>query len=163
MLIEAIAAGLLGAALLWLVVQPILFPASAVPRPDLEPIDPEETPRGRALLALKEIEFDRATGKLSETDYTELSARYSAAAVATLEPGAEGPAATEPPASTPASAAAAVGGLHCLTHGPRPEADAKFCDECGVGLVTAAGTCAACDAAIPADAAFCPGCGARLR
>ena len=34
-----------------------------------EPEDLEETPKGIALAALREIEFDRATGKLSDEDY----------------------------------------------------------------------------------------------
>ena len=83
-MIELLASGIIGAALLWLVVQPILAPTSAPPV-DIDPPDPEETPRGQALLALKEIEFDRATGKLSDTDYTALKARYSAAAIAALD------------------------------------------------------------------------------
>ena len=83
-MIELLAAATIGAALLWLVVQPILAPSSAPPA-DLDPLDPEETPRGQALLALKEIEFDRATGKLSDTDYAALKLKYSAAAIAALD------------------------------------------------------------------------------
>jgi RNA polymerase subunit RPABC4/transcription elongation factor Spt4 len=142
MLIEAIAAGVVGVALLWLVLQPIVSPALDIPI-DLDPLDPEETPRGQALIALKEIAFDRATGKLSDADYAELNARYSAAAIAALDV----------PSST----------LRCLTHGVRAETDAHFCPECGAGLVTEAGTCAACGFLVPADARFCPGCGARVR
>jgi len=82
--IELLAAAIIGAALLWLVVQPILAPSTAAPV-DLDPLDPEETPRGQALLALKEIEFDRATGKLSDTDYAALKVKYSAAAIAALD------------------------------------------------------------------------------
>jgi len=143
MLIEAIAAGVVGAALLWLVMQPMLSPhvTSSV---DLDPLDPEETPQGQALLALKEIEFDRATGKLSDTDFAMLNARYSAAAVAALE-------------------APAAGTLRCLTHGPRTETSAMFCSECGAGLVSDAGACAVCAATLPADALFCPGCGTALQ
>ena len=142
MLLEAIAAGVVGVALLWLVLQPMLSPGVNLPV-DLDPIDPEETPRGQALIALKEIAFDRATGKLSDDDYTELNARYTAAAIATLD---------TPPA-----------GARCLTHGARAEAGAHFCPECGAGLVTEAGDCIACGFSMPADAVFCPGCGVRVR
>lgn len=138
MLIEAIAAGVVGAALLWLVLQPIVSPHAA-PSVDTDPPDPEETPRGMALLALKEIEFDRATGKLSDADYAALNARYTAAAIAALEP---------PPAS-----------VRCLRHGDRTDADARCCAECGAGLVTSAGACVACGFTPPADAIYCPGCG----
>jgi hypothetical protein len=37
------------------------------------------------LLALKEIEFDRATGKLSDDDYAALKAKYSKVAIAAIE------------------------------------------------------------------------------
>jgi hypothetical protein len=142
MLIEALAAGVVGAVLLWLVLQPIVAPHAAPPA-DTDPPDPEETPQGIALLALKEIEFDRATGKLSEADYAALSTRYTAAAVAALEP--------------------TVAGMHCLRHGIREDAEARFCAECGAGLVTSTGACFACGFVVPVDAAFCPGCGVPVR
>ena len=83
MLGEALAAMLVGTVVLWLVLQPLLRP-TAPPPPAYEPPDPEETPKGIALAALKEIEFDRATGKLSEEDYEFLRARYSQQALAAL-------------------------------------------------------------------------------
>ena len=46
-----------------------------------EPLDPEETPKGVALAALKEIEFDRETGKLSDADYEFLKAKYTGQAL----------------------------------------------------------------------------------
>ena len=141
MLLEAVAAGVVGAVLLWLVLQPIVSADPALPV-DTDPPDPEETPSGIALLALKEIEFDRATGKLSDADYAALHARYAAAAVAAMD--------------------SAPDGVRCLRHGPRASADSRFCDECGAGLVTDAGTCRACGFAVPADAVFCPRCGQRV-
>jgi len=81
---EAIAAGIVGAALLWLVLQPVLMPQVSAPVYD-DVLDIEETPQGRALLAIKEIEFDRATGKLSDDDFAMLHAKYSALAVAAIE------------------------------------------------------------------------------
>lgn len=141
MLIEALAAGVVGAALLWLVLQPILSP-SAAPPVDTDPPDPEETPRGQALLALKEIEFDRATGKLSDADYTALSTRYTAVAIAALN--------------------APSGSARCLRHGEWTGPDARFCLECGAGLVNSAGACMTCERVVPVDAAFCPGCGVAV-
>jgi hypothetical protein len=84
MAMEAVLAALTGLAVLWLVLQPIVAPAPEV-APMYDPPEPEETARGRALLALKEIEFDRATAKLSDEDYAMLKTRYEAAAVATLD------------------------------------------------------------------------------
>jgi hypothetical protein len=142
MLLEAIAAGLVGVALLWLVLQPMLFPAAA-PAISLDPLDPEETPRGQALLALKEIEFDRATGKLSQADFDLLNTRYQAVAVAAQDRGTVQP--------------------RCLTHGPRAERAAQFCAVCGAGLVTADDCCVACGRPAATGARFCAGCGVGLR
>jgi len=108
-MIELLASGIIGAALLWLVVQPIVAP-SAAPAVDMDPVDPEETPRGQALLALKEIEFDRATGKLSDTDYTALKTKYSAVAIAALE---------------------APRSRYCSNCGVALPAGARFCTQCG--------------------------------
>src|SRR5439155_18632511 len=48
--------------------------------------DPEDdmSPQTVALRALKEIEFDRATGKLSDADYEQLKAKYTAEALAAM-------------------------------------------------------------------------------
>ncbi len=131
MLVEAIASGVVGVALLWLVLQPMLLPG---PEPDeLRDIpDPEETPRGQALLALKEIEFDRATGKLSDDDYAALHARYTTAALATL--------ANEP------SASARVEALIAERTGSRTEV--RFCSQCGARSTDGAKFCAQCGSVI---------------
>lgn len=128
-LIEAIASGIVGAALLWLVMQPVVLP-----QPErVEPVDlpdPEETPRGQALLALKEIEFDRATGKLSDDDYTSLHARYTTAALATL--------ANDPTTSDRVEAmiaervATKSGHMFCSNCGAKLPANARYCAQCGV-------------------------------
>ena len=78
--LELIAAVLVGLAVVWLILQPLI--SSAPPRtPVYEPPDPEETAKGVALAALKEIEFDRETGKLSPTDAAALTATYRARAI----------------------------------------------------------------------------------
>ena len=140
MSLEVLAAALVGVAALWLVLQPLIAPgrlSAAV----YEPLDPEETPRGVALAALKEIEFDRETGKLSDEDYAFLKGKYTGAALEALR--AEGGAV---PTGRPAQAAvpgtggdlehmiaarvralrsvatsAPPGALACPTCGPRPE------------------------------------------
>ena len=137
---EAIAAALVGLAALWLVIHPLF----QTRRSDLsaEPPDLEETPRGVALAALKEIDFDRETGKLSEADYQFLKAKYTAAALealrtdATVRP-------VEPLDSTQPTRVQSVGAgepgtrLLCRTCGPRPESDAVFCSTCGLRLAPA--------------------------
>ena len=68
MLAETLAAALVGLLALFVVLRPLIWPAPPE-APVFEPVEQEETPRGVALLALKEIEFDRETGKLSDEDY----------------------------------------------------------------------------------------------
>ena len=165
MLAEAVAAVLVGMVALWLVLRPLLGP----PRlPDVveEPVEPEETPKGVALLALKEIEFDREMGKLSDADYGYLKAKYTAEALAALrtEEGAGATddvealiahrvralrsAAAPPPPGTPA----------CPSCGPRPEPDAVFCSSCGQRLQQG-GACAGCGAELGPGSRFCAHCG----
>ena len=83
MLWEVAAAAVVGLFIVWLVVSPILWPR-ARPAGVIEPPDAEETPRGVAVAALREIEFDRETGKLSDDDYAALKAKYTGEAVAAL-------------------------------------------------------------------------------
>jgi hypothetical protein len=173
MAVEAIVAAVVGVAVLYLVLQPLL--ASRVPRPAVfEPLDPEETPKGVALTALKEIEFDRETGKLSDTDYEFLKAKYTRQALEALR--AEK--ASGEVADVEAMIAARVQSLRsaatstpstlspdiarsCPTCGPRPETDAVFCSTCGARLPLA-GTCTGCGAALGADSRFCERCGASV-
>jgi hypothetical protein len=127
MVAEAIAALFVGVAGVLLVLQPLFRPPRTWRLP--EPLDPEETPRGVALTALKEIDFDRETGKLSDTDYQFLKAKYTAAALDALRAEAAGAPASEGE-SRPA----------CRTCGPRPEPDAVFCSTCGLRLIASPGS-----------------------
>jgi hypothetical protein len=81
--LEVLAAALVGLAAVWLVLQPLVLPGRAR-TPVYEPPDPEETPKGVALAALKEIEFDRETGKLSDEDYAFLKGKYTGVALDAL-------------------------------------------------------------------------------
>ncbi len=158
MLWELLGAGVLGLALLWTVLQPLLLPGA--PRAAIYvPPDPEETRRGIALSALREIEFDRATGKLSDVDYEFLKSRYTAEAVAALRAEAVDADAADVEARIAARAKAiAEGTPACPQCGPRPESDALFCSTCGRQLESA-DHCARCGAAIPPDGRFCEACG----
>ncbi|HZB28228.1 MAG TPA: hypothetical protein VE282_06670, partial [Gemmatimonadales bacterium] len=128
-----IAAVLVGLVVVWLVVQPLLRNQRARPEP-MEPLDPEETPRGVALAALKEIDFDRETGKLSESDYQFLKAKYTASALQALR--AEETGRPDPVEAMIALKTRALtsGGARCRTCGPRPEPDAVYCSTCGLRL-----------------------------
>lgn len=68
----------------------------------------------QAVDALREIEFDRETGKLSDADYDSLKASYTQRAI---------------------SAMRSAGTAACEKCGARPETDARFCSRCGAALV----------------------------
>lgn len=72
-----------------------------------------ESDRNPALDALREIEFDRETGKLSDVDYAALKETYTQRAVTAMR---------------------GEGGPVCITCGPRPEGDAVYCSNCGARL-----------------------------
>ena len=71
----------------------------------------EDTSRNQAIDALREIEFDRETGKLSDADYAALRSEYTQRAVEAMR---------------------ATAGPVCPNCGPRPESDALFCSGCGL-------------------------------
>ncbi|MEO8226116.1 MAG: zinc ribbon domain-containing protein [Gemmatimonadota bacterium] len=158
MIWEAVAAALLGVAIIWLVLQPLVRPGA--PRPSIYvPPDPEETRRGVAIAALKEIEFDRETGKLSDIDYAYLKARYTGEALDALRADEATAAGSDIEALIAARTRSLAGGTPmCATCGPRPEADAAFCSTCGVRIASAY-DCSRCGAAVPADGRFCEQCG----
>lgn len=114
-----------------------------------------------AIVALREIEFDRATGKLSESDYQELKQQYSERALREMRRA--GSLNAVEVASDPIEARVrAFRSTHreCLTCGVRPEADAIYCSNCGAFLERA---CPECGAEIAeAGAGFCAKCGIPL-
>jgi len=166
-MLELILGILLAAGATYLVLLPLLRPPAAAPsdatsRDEGEDPADDMRPQAVALRALKEIEFDRATGKLSDTDYEQLKAKYTAEALAAMRGGAgretrdgatgRGPTRPPSPVSRPS----------CPEHGARPEVGAIFCSECGRRLGTAQGYCARCGTALADDARYCNHCGARV-
>src|SRR5713101_285775 len=80
---------LLATGAVWFTLRPILRPSTAETGDDGATGDGDEadedvSPRAVALRALKEIEFDRATGKLADADYEDLKAKYTGEALAAL-------------------------------------------------------------------------------
>ncbi|HEY7026051.1 MAG TPA: zinc ribbon domain-containing protein [Gemmatimonadales bacterium] len=166
MTLEVIAAILVGLAVLAVVLDPLLRNAARRAQPAIEPEDLEETPKGIALAALREIEFDRATGKLSDEDYSALKAKYSEEALALLRAEENAQAAEAAPDKIEAMVEARVRALRggptsCPRCGPRPEADAIFCSNCGDRLA-GGGRCVACGAALNPDGRFCESCGTAV-
>lgn len=166
-LFELVVGVLLAAGGVYFVLRPILVPSPSGGAPleasDTSP-DPEDdlSTRAVALRALKEIEFDRATGKLADADYDTLKQKYTAEALEALREDAAVPPAESArrPGGTPAPRGAPA--RACPTHGPRPESDAAFCSECGRGLASAPGYCARCGTSLEPDARFCARCGGRV-
>lgn len=67
-----------------------------------------------AIDALRELEFDRQTGKISDADYEPMKARYTEQALAVMRAG---------------------DARVCERCGPRPEQDAEYCSKCGAALL----------------------------
>ncbi len=94
---------------------------------------PEPAIDASAIEALREIEFDRATGKLSTEDYDALRVRYAPRAVEELrarDATTSAEAAVDAAEALIARARATTAGS-CPMDGPRPESDALFCSDCG--------------------------------
>ncbi|MBC7789509.1 MAG: zinc ribbon domain-containing protein [Anaerolineae bacterium] len=113
-----------------------------------------------ALSALREVEFDRETGKLSDTDYVALKSEYTQEALTAMR------AESQPEVSDATDDAEAIILMYrqrlreCAKCGPRPEVDANYCSSCGSFL---AGACGSCGARITESGArFCLACGKTI-
>ena len=82
---------------------------------------------GEAVAALREIEFDHATGKLSEADYAALKSQYTSDAVAALRARER---VDDDPVEAEIRRARAMTRV-CPRCGPRPEPAARYCSRCG--------------------------------
>jgi hypothetical protein len=143
-----------------LVLEPVLRAAAGKPVELAVPLfadsDDEEDPllrrRDRALAALREIEFDRATSKLSDDDYVRLQAKYQAEALAVLrevdaaKAGGSGDGATGSPAGT----GDAVERLIAEARAQARTAKQRFCEECGTPLEGSGKFCVGCGTAVGA-------------
>lgn len=117
-----------------------------------------------AIVALREIEFDRVTGKLSDADYAELKTRYTARALQAMRANAAADNVAGAGATDDAIEAAVSAYRErmrsCPSCGPRPEPDAVYCSNCGRYLP---GTCEGCGASVTeSGASFCASCGREL-
>lgn len=156
--LELVVGIVLSAVAVYFVLRPVLAPVPLPEPPDArdDGEDPEDdfSRRAVALRALKEIEFDRATGKLSDVDYDALKRKYTAEALVALREDAATPL---PVATRPSGPAVA-----CPKDGPRPERDARFCSACGRRLGDAVGYCTRCGSALEPEARFCARCGVKV-
>ena len=180
------AALLVGILLALLALAYVLHPLFVEPAPAqrrARPGRPEPSARDEAVAALREVEFDRETGKLSDSDYAALKGRYTDEALAAMR--AETPDLSvvsgggELRTGAGTGQGSSVGGrsgsddaiedeirrareqaLTCTACGPRPEPDAVYCSGCGRYLP---GRCAGCGAAADEPGArYCASCGGSL-
>jgi hypothetical protein len=131
-------------------------PAGSVP--------PEIDAGDVAAAALAELELDRRMGKLTESDYQELRARYGRPVAAGSERAGSPRPDAEPPAGPEERAEELVRQasrrrLECPECGPRPEPDSRFCSRCGRFLIP----CPGCGAVVvERSPRHCSTCGHRL-
>jgi hypothetical protein len=118
-----------------------------------------EREKSLVLRSIKELEFDRAMGKVSPTDFEEMSARLRARAMMLIKQADEGGSGYRELIERELSArlvtkgkggAAVVRDVPAAVATPAPEA--------GTGR-----ECAGCRTANDMDALFCKGCGTRLK
>jgi hypothetical protein len=148
------------------VLWPLLSTNDSLDDLSVKPSVAKKNVEGTAVAALREIEFDKATGKLSDKDYESLRASYTRDALAELRAadnaGIELAAARQ---VTDEMVEAAIRRaknsiLDCTVCGPRPEPDAVYCSSCGRYLP---GNCKNCGTPVDlVDARFCIGCGEGL-
>lgn len=147
----------------------VLYPlfregAPAVQRVKPERAQREPTASERAVAILREVEFDRETGKLSESDYEILKSTYTRQALAALRSEDSAAATSEVGVGDDEIEAVILKyrarPTACEVCGPRPEPDAIYCSSCGRYL---AGVCGGCGARVSeVGARFCPSCGGSL-
>lgn len=103
--------------------------------------------------AIKDLETDHAMGKLSDTDYDTLRAKYEGKALTILQQLDNVPASVRQTANTEAPKST------CGSCGMPIIAGAKFCRGCGASLAT---TCPSCGSPFAAGSKFCRRCGAPV-
>jgi len=165
--VAALAVGtLLALGALAFVLYPVFFgsaAAPAAPSTSARARAVDDADESSAVAALRELEFDRATGKLSDADYADLKARYTKSAIAAMRRGTDADQPTTRPTDADVEAAVRAHRQRlagCPACGPRPESDAVYCSNCGRYLND---RCATCGAPVVApEARYCNNCGNRL-
>lgn len=111
--------------------------------------------RTAALSALRSLDFDYQTGKVSEEDYSALRLQLVAEAAKYMEAAAS----EEDQIEVMIRARRAAAGKPCPKCGKKISSDDRFCPECGAEL---AGACPSCGKAVRAGDLFCRSCGSTL-
>lgn len=151
----ALLAGLLVVlAVVLFILQPVLTGEEApMHRQDDEPTEAEARKRV-ALLALRDVEYDFATGKLDQGDYEGLRGELAAEALAALDAEA---------AVTPGGPEGGSGGTASARMARSRERDDLEAEIARFRAALREGTaCGECGEANPAGSRFCGGCGRSL-
>lgn len=172
-MLELIVGLLVAVVCLGMVLEPLVRPipssSSGVVVRDWSDLDETDSPKVRALTAINEIDFDLATGKLSEEDHATLKARYSAEALAAIE--AEKKEDEEASANNGEDLAeAAISSAREFTSGACAICDgflepgAAFCSSCGCAVFAAdaRARCCICGSSLEEGASFCTDCGSAV-
>jgi ribosomal protein L40E len=110
--------------------------------PDARPlgsraVEALEREKALVLRSIKELEFDRAMGKVAEADFEKLGGRLRARALTLMQDLDRSAAGSEPAAAPTARAAAPARVVEvgvCGGCGTANDADARFCKQCGAKL-----------------------------
>jgi hypothetical protein len=130
-----------------------------------------EREKALVLRSIKELEFDRAMGKVSPRDFDEMAARLRGRAMMLIKQADEGSVGYRELIERELSARlvtrgrpGAVAPSQPVADMPSPEADARGAGRIDprVDAAPAPQSCAACGTGNDRDAAFCKRCGARL-
>ena len=113
--------------------------------------------RTAALSALRDLDFDFQTGKVSQEDYPNVRAQLVAEAAKYVEAESAEEARLE--ALIRARKAAMASETPCPQCGKKVDAGARFCSSCGTELAIA---CPSCGKTVKAGDLFCKSCGSKL-
>ncbi len=161
---------------LLVVLQPLLTPGIRVNdlqspqhEDDFSDIEESTSPKIQSLLALREIEFDRETGKLSDADYASLKHKYAESAVSAIREERDVDQQTPHIDNEDDAAEAMIARARstrlsvCPTCDHKLEVGSIFCSNCGRSLIVddSLPRCWVCGADQPSGAQFCGECGTR--
>jgi predicted nucleic acid-binding Zn ribbon protein len=116
-----------------------------------------ERQRDEVLLALRDLEFDFKTGKVTEEDYGPLHAQLLAEAAKYIEAEKEEDQQLE---TLIQSRRKSTSSLKCESCGTPLEAGQKFCSKCGQAAKSV--SCPSCGKKIHAGDLFCSSCGTHI-
>lgn len=134
---------LLAAGVMLFILEPVFSGRSAPLYDGDDDYDEGAARRRVALTALRDLEYDRATGKLDESDYGQLKTELSREALAHLERAEEGDGETGSPVDRASGELeeeiaelrrAIREGMQCVACEHLNRLGARFCARCGEGL-----------------------------